>query len=105
MFSLLPKFTTEQIKLGILKEIDDLHAQGVTAFKDTATGAEWEALRQLNGEGKLNDRACILWRAGKSVASAQATMRRCRKHRPRHAFTNAVASQLAARRSSWMAAR
>lgn len=74
LFQLLPKFTTEQIKLGVLKEIDDLHQQGVTAFKDTATPAQWEALHQLNEEGKLNERVCMLWRAGGSIDTAKKTL-------------------------------
>jgi predicted amidohydrolase YtcJ len=68
--ALLPKFTTEQIEMGILKEIEDLHREGVTAFKDTATQAQWLALRNLNDAGKLDERVCMLWRAGNTVESA-----------------------------------
>ena len=45
---LLPKFTLEEIEQGILKEVDDLHREGVTAFKDTATPEQWKALQELN---------------------------------------------------------
>ncbi|MDP9040031.1 MAG: amidohydrolase [Acidobacteriota bacterium] len=72
--ALLPPFTQDQIKQGILKEIDDLHREGVTAFKDTARPAQWSALQELNESGKLDERVCMLWRAGDSVASAQATL-------------------------------
>ncbi len=72
--SLIPQFSVEQIKQGILKEIEDLHREGVTAFKDTAAPPQWEALRQLNAEGKLDERVCMLWRAGETVASAQVTL-------------------------------
>jgi predicted amidohydrolase YtcJ len=71
---LLPPFTKDQIKQGILKEIDDLHREGVTAFKDTARPLQWSALHELNEAGKLDERVCMLWRAGGSVASAQTTL-------------------------------
>lgn len=71
---LLPRFTQAQIAQGILKEIDDLHREGVTAFKDTATPAEWSALSSLNEQGRLQERVCMLWRAGDTVASAQRTL-------------------------------
>jgi predicted amidohydrolase YtcJ len=72
--ALVPKFTVEQIEQGILKEIEDLHREGVTAFKDTATPAEWNAFHQLNEEGRLDERVCMLWRAGNTVASAERTL-------------------------------
>ena len=50
VFALIPKFSVEEMKAGILKEIEDLHREGVTAFKDTARGEQWEALRQLRSE-------------------------------------------------------
>jgi predicted amidohydrolase YtcJ len=80
--ALVPQFTVEQIEQGILKEIDDLHREGVTAFKDTAAPAQWEALRQLNDEGKLDERVCMLMRAGETVASAQAALRTIQKASP-----------------------
>ena len=72
--ALIPPFTAEQIKQGILKEIDDLHREGVTAFKDTATPAQWSALHALNDAGLLGERVCMLWRAGDSVGSARQTL-------------------------------
>ena len=72
--ALIPPFTAEQIKQGILKEIDDLHREGVTAFKDTATPAQWSALHALNDAGLLDERVCMLWRAGDSVDSARQTL-------------------------------
>jgi len=72
--ALLPPFTQDQIKQGILKEIADLHREGVTAFKDTAGPEEWSALHQLNESGQLEERVCMLWRAGRSLPSAQTTL-------------------------------
>lgn len=72
--ALLPPFTPEQIREGILQQIANLHREGVTAFKDTATPAQWSALHSLNEAGELDERVCMLWRAGGSVASAQQTL-------------------------------
>jgi predicted amidohydrolase YtcJ len=80
--SMLPKFTTEQIERGILMEIDDLHREGVTAFKDTATPDQWKALHELNEQGKLDERVCILLRAGETVVSAQQTLAELQKDSP-----------------------
>lgn len=72
--ALVPPFTQDQIKQGILKEVEDLHREGVTAFKDTGKAAQWSALHALNESGKLDERVCMLWRAGASLASAQTTL-------------------------------
>ena len=82
VFGLIPKFSVEQMKAGILKEIEDLHREGVTAFKDTARGGQWEALRQLNEEGRLGERVCMLWRAGETVASAETALAEMQKASP-----------------------
>ena len=83
VYALIPKFTLDEIEQGILKEIDDLHREGVTAFKDTATPRQWEALHALNEQGRLDDRVCMLWRAGATVASAQQALAEMRSASPR----------------------
>ena len=60
----------------------DLQGEGVTAFKDIVTPAEWNALHQLNEEGRLNDRVCVLWRAGNTMASAEGALAEMRKASP-----------------------
>ncbi len=82
VYALLPKFTTEEIERGILKEVDDLHHEGVTAFKDTARPEQWQALHELNEQGRLDERVCMLWRAGETVASAEQTLAEMRKASP-----------------------
>jgi predicted amidohydrolase YtcJ len=79
---LVPKFTREQIEQGILKEIGDLHREGVTAFKDTATPDQWAALHELNEQGRLEERVCILLRAGETVASAEQTLAELERDSP-----------------------
>lgn len=81
-YALVPKFTIEAMKLGILKEIEDLHREGVTSFKDTARGEQWEALRQLNAEGRLAERVCMLWRAGETLDSAREALAAMQKASP-----------------------
>ncbi|MFZ0289257.1 MAG: amidohydrolase [Candidatus Sulfotelmatobacter sp.] len=82
VYGMVPKFTIEQIEQGILKEIDDLHREGVTAFKDTARPDQWKALHELNEQGRLDERACILLRAGETVASAEQTLAELQKDSP-----------------------
>jgi predicted amidohydrolase YtcJ len=79
---MVPKFTTEQIEQGILMEIDNLHREGVTAFKDTAGPEEWKALHELNEHGRLDERVCILLRAGETVASAEHTLEELQEDSP-----------------------
>jgi hypothetical protein len=86
---LVPKFSQEQFEEGILKEIDDLHREGVTSFKDTATPIQWAALKHLNEQGKLEARVCMLWRAGTSLASARQTLADLEKASPQpHVYQN-----------------
>jgi predicted amidohydrolase YtcJ len=80
--ALLPKFTLEETERGILKEIDDLHREGVTAFKDTARPEQWKALQELNERGRLDERVCVLWRAGGTLNSAEETLAEMRKASP-----------------------
>lgn len=82
IYALVPKFTLEEIEQGILKEVDDLHREGVTAFKDTSRPEQWEALHELNEQGRLDERVCMLWRAGETVASAEQTLAEMRKASP-----------------------
>ena len=79
---LIPRPTADQIRQGVLKEIDDLHREGVTGFKDTATMAQWDVLDELNAEGKLDERVCILLRAGPSMATAETTLKNLQRISP-----------------------
>jgi predicted amidohydrolase YtcJ len=81
--ALIPPAAPEQIRAGILKEAADLHAEGVTAVKDTASARVWEAYRELNHAGKLDLRVCMLWRAGETMDSARAVLAQMRVASPR----------------------
>jgi predicted amidohydrolase YtcJ len=72
---LIPPPTPQQQRDGILKSIDDLHREGMTAVKDPDIRQPvWDAYSQLLREGKLSEHVCVLWDAGKTLASAQATL-------------------------------
>jgi predicted amidohydrolase YtcJ len=72
---LMPPPTAQQQRDGILKSIDDLHREGITAVKDPAIGqAVWDAYRELLREDKLSEHVCVLWYAGSTLASARATL-------------------------------
>ena len=74
---LIPTPTLEEEKRGILHVIDELHSEGMTAVKDADIFPQtWTAYRELLEEGKLNERVCVLWHAGTTLASAQATLTR-----------------------------
>jgi predicted amidohydrolase YtcJ len=69
---LIPAPTAQQQRDGILKSIDDLHREGITAVKDPAIGQPvWDAYRELLREGRLSEHICVLWFAGSTLASAQ----------------------------------
>jgi predicted amidohydrolase YtcJ len=54
---LIPSPTPEQRRAGILKSIDLLHREGMTAVKDPAIDRPvWDAYRALLSEGKLTER-------------------------------------------------
>jgi hypothetical protein len=74
---LIPPPTPQQRRDGILKSIDDLHREGMTAVKDPLINQPiWDAYSQLLREGKLSEHVCVLWDAGATLASAQAALTR-----------------------------
>jgi predicted amidohydrolase YtcJ len=75
VLALIPPPTAQQQRDGILKSIDDLHREGMTAVKDPEIGQSvWDAYRELLRENKLSEHICVLWYAGSTLASAQATL-------------------------------
>jgi predicted amidohydrolase YtcJ len=72
--AMIPRPTYEQIRNGILHEVEGLHREGMTAIKDIGTPATWEAYSQLHAAGKLDERVCMLWRAGSTLQSARAAL-------------------------------
>jgi predicted amidohydrolase YtcJ len=75
VLDLIPPPTAQQQRDGILKSIDDLHREGMTAVKDPAIGRPvWDAYRELLDEGKLSEHICVLWYAGSTLASARTAL-------------------------------
>ena len=72
---LIPPPTAQQQRDGILKSIDDLHREGMTAVKDPDISRPiWDAYRELLDEHKLSEHICVLWHAGSTLASARAAL-------------------------------
>jgi predicted amidohydrolase YtcJ len=75
VLGLIPPPTAQQQRDGILKSIDDLHREGITAVKDPAIGQPvWDTYRALLSEDKLAEHVCVLWYAGSTLASARAAL-------------------------------
>jgi predicted amidohydrolase YtcJ len=70
-----PQATVEQVKGGIVKEVEEMQREGMTGMKDIV-GSETilKAYRALHEEGKLEERVCLLVRAGSTMESAKATL-------------------------------
>jgi predicted amidohydrolase YtcJ len=74
---LIPPFTLEQMRQGILYIQQVLHSEGMTAVKDPAIEQiHWDAYKSLLDEGKLKERICVLWYAGATLDSARKTLDR-----------------------------
>jgi predicted amidohydrolase YtcJ len=70
--TLIPAPTAGERREGLLKMIETLHREGMTAFKDPdITQPDWDAYRSLLDSGQLSVHVCVLWHAGTTVASAQ----------------------------------
>lgn len=74
--TLIPQPTSAQWRQGILKMIETLHREGMTAVKDPDdTQPMWDAYRDLLGEGALTVHVCVLWHAGDTVESARQALK------------------------------
>src|SRR6204780_1435268 len=75
--ALIPPPTPEQWRKGILRMVDTLHREGMTAVKDPDIQPPiWDAYRQLLDEKKLTLHVCVLWHGGTTLKSAQAALAR-----------------------------
>jgi predicted amidohydrolase YtcJ len=73
---LIPPPTAGQRRAGILHSIELLHREGMTAVKDPWIGRPtWDAYAELLREGRLEERICVLWSAGTTLASAREALR------------------------------
>ena len=75
VLDLVPPPTPDEWRAGILKSIEDLHREGMTAVKDPAISqAVWDGYQSLLDAGKLAEHVCVLWYAGTTLDSARATL-------------------------------
>jgi predicted amidohydrolase YtcJ len=74
---LIPAPTPEQWRKGILRMVDTMHREGMTAVKDPdIQPAIWDAYRQLQQENKLTIHVCVLWHGGTTLETARAALAR-----------------------------
>jgi predicted amidohydrolase YtcJ len=85
---LIPPPTPEQLRNGILRMIDTMHREGMTAVKDPAIEQPvWDAYHALLEEKKLTVHVCVLWHAGTTLESARETLARIQTlPRPPHSL-------------------
>jgi predicted amidohydrolase YtcJ len=75
--NLIPPPTPEQWRNGVLRMVDTLHREGMTAVKDPDIEQPvWDAYAQLLQENKLQLHVCVLWHGGTTLKSARATIAR-----------------------------
>jgi predicted amidohydrolase YtcJ len=69
---LIPRFSREQEREGIIKIVEEFNKEGMTGVKDPGLGRrKWEDYRWVQDQGKLTVRVFGLWSAGKTPAAAQ----------------------------------
>ena len=74
---IVPPFTREQQKAGILKILEDFNREGMTGAKDPGIGeAKWELYQELLREGKLTVRVFALWAGARRLEDRAAVLAR-----------------------------
>ena len=74
---LVPAWTPEQRRAGILSSLALMAREGMTAVKDPRIGADdWEAYSALSTDGKLTAHVCVLWYVEPTRAAAEALVQR-----------------------------
>ena len=77
---LIPSPTPKQRETAILHMVEELHREGMTAFKDPdITEDDWAAYQSLAAAGDLAERVCVLWDGGTTVESVRAVIARLSK--------------------------
>ncbi len=73
---LVPRFTRDQQRAGLLKIMQDFNREGMTAAKDPAIGADKFALyKELREQDKMSVRVFVLWAGGRNLDAANATLK------------------------------
>ena len=73
---LVPRFTREEQRAGLLKIMQDFNREGMTAAKDPSIGAEKFALyKELREQDKMSVRVFVLWNGGRNLDAATAVFK------------------------------
>jgi len=81
VFKLIPPYTHEQRRNGLLRMMADFNKEGMTAAKDPGIDPEdWKLYEELLNEKKSSVRVFVLFRGGRTVDSARATLAQLEKH-------------------------
>lgn len=76
---LVPPYTREQQRAGLLKMIADFNKEGMTGAKDPGIGPQkWELYKELLQEGKLTVRLFALWAGARRAADNAEVLARVR---------------------------
>jgi predicted amidohydrolase YtcJ len=69
---LIPAYTREQERDGLLYLINEASKEGLTGLKNPGIDErDWSIYQELRGQNKINAHLFALWRGGNTVASAQ----------------------------------
>jgi len=73
---LIPPYTHEQEKNGLLRIISDFNKEGMTGAKNPGMGqSDWDLYQELLREGKMNVRLFALWTGGTTMDSAKEALK------------------------------
>ena len=73
---LIPPYTHDQEKNGLLRIISDFNKEGMTGAKNPGMGqSDWDLYQELLREGKMNVRLFALWTGGTSMDSAREALK------------------------------
>jgi predicted amidohydrolase YtcJ len=74
---LIPAWTLEQRRAGILASLALMNREGMTGVKDPAIDPEdWDAYASLGREGRLSAHVCVLFYTAPTLAAAEANVAR-----------------------------
>ncbi len=74
---LIPPFTREQERNGLLRMVEDFNKEGMTGAKDPGIDqSKWDLYRELLGANKLNVHLFALWSGGTTLESAKQALAR-----------------------------
>jgi predicted amidohydrolase YtcJ len=74
--ALIPPYTREQRRNGVLKMIADLNREGMTAAKVPGIGQQdWEIYQEVRGEKRLSLHLFALWTGGRTLEQTRAAVK------------------------------